>query len=178
MGYERETVERFIAGGMDVFEQVVDRNKEKILRLCYRITGNLEDASDVSQETFLKAYLARGRFRGNSSPDSWLYRIAVNQCYDFLKKNRKHAWNRSDAEAESSSSGNPENRMMNSEIRREIRKALLKLPRKQMNVFALRTNEEFSFREIAEILGISEGSAKVNYHFAVKNMREKLRGII
>jgi len=80
---EREAVEACQRGEREAFDRLVERFQRDVYRLCYRYVNNHEDANDVAQEVFLKAYRAIGRFRGDSSFSTWLYRIAVNTCLNF-----------------------------------------------------------------------------------------------
>src|SRR5207344_2618661 len=85
---EREAIEACQRGEREAFDRLVERYQRDVYRLCYRYVNNHEDASDMAQEVFLKAYRAINRFRGDSSFSTWLYRIAVNTCLNFRSGRR------------------------------------------------------------------------------------------
>ena len=86
---DREAIEACQRGEREAFDRLVERYQRDIYRLCYRYVNNHHDASDLAQESFLKAYRAIGRFRGDSAFSTWLYRIAVNTCLNFRASRRK-----------------------------------------------------------------------------------------
>ena len=134
-----------------------------------------EDADDITQNTFVKAWNNLEKFRGESGLFTWLYRIATNECLNFLKK--KNRWKMLSM---SNYSDFLEDQLTNSdmisgeEIEMKLQKALLKLPDKQRLVFNLKYFDEMKFEEIAEVTQTSVGALKASYHHAVKKIENIL----
>lgn len=134
-----------------------------------------EDADDITQNTFVKAWNNLEKFRGESGLFTWLYRIATNECLNFLKK--KNRWKMLSM---SNYSDFLEDQLTNSdmisgeEIEMKLQKALLKLPDKQRLVFNLKYFDEMKFEEIAEVTQTSVGALKASYHHAVKKIEKFL----
>jgi len=134
-----------------------------------------EDADDITQNTFVKAWNNLDQFRGESGLFTWLYRIATNECLNFLKK--KNRWKMLSM---SNYSDFLEDQLTNSdmisgeEIEMKLQKALLKLPDKQRLVFNLKYFDEMKFEEIAEVTQTSVGALKASYHHAVKKIENIL----
>ncbi|WP_258097674.1 RNA polymerase sigma factor [Marinoscillum pacificum] len=134
-----------------------------------------EDADDITQNTFMKAWNNLEKFRGESGLFTWLYRIATNECLNFLKK--KNRWKMFSM---SNYSDFLEDHLTNSdmisgeEIEMKLQKALLKLPDKQRLVFNLKYFDEMKFEEIAEVTQTSIGALKASYHHAVKKIENIL----
>jgi len=163
------------AGTAGAFEHLVERHRRPVYHLCYRFVDNHEDASDLSQEVFLRAYRGLKNFRGESSVATWLYRIGVNVCL-----NRVAAKNIAsepigerefvDVEAES-----PSERVLRSERGARVRAAIAQLPPKQRAALILRTYHEMSHQQIADVLGGSVGAVKANCFHALASLRRLLR---
>ena len=171
---ERELVAACLAGRRDAFDVIVERHQRTVYQLCYRFVGNHEDASDLSQEVFLRAYRGLHRFRGHSSLRTWRYRIGVNVCLNRagVKKPvtepidaRQHPDNRGDDAA---------TRLLRAERAAEVRAAVARLPRKQRAALILRVYHELSHQEIAGVLGSSVGAVKANFFHALGNLRKLL----
>ena len=134
-----------------------------------------EDADDITQNTFVKAWNNLEKFRGESGLFTWLYRIATNECLNFLKK--KNRWKMLSM---SNYSDFLEDQLTNSdmisgeEIEMKLQKAVLKLPDKQRLVFNLKYFDEMKFEEIAEVTQTSVGALKASYHHAVKKIENIL----
>jgi len=172
------------AGSYEAFEELVSRYESKIYRLGVNITGNSEDAEDVLQEAFLKAFQHLGEFREDSRFYTWLVRIAVNEA---LMKLRKIRSNRTvPLEDEIGEDGdpipreladwkpNPEQIFAQAEIENILRDSAQKLPASYRTVFLLRDVEELSTAEAASVLGLSEGTVKARLFRARLMLREEL----
>jgi RNA polymerase sigma-70 factor (ECF subfamily) len=172
------------AGSYEAFEELVSRYENKIYRLGVNITGNSEDAEDVLQEAFLKAFQHLGEFREDSRFYTWLVRIAVNEA---LMKLRKIRSNRTvPLEDEIGEDGdpipreladwkpNPEQIFAQAEIENILRDSAQKLPASYRTVFLLRDVEELSTVEAASVLGLSEGTVKARLFRARLMLREEL----
>lgn len=149
-------------------ELIHDYEKE-ILHICYLYLKNVEDAKDATQETFLRAYHRFDSFRGKSAVRTWLIRIAVNYCRD----QRRSAWFRymnRKVIPEQMKILAPEQQ----NTRLELTDAMMKLPRKQMEVIALRYGQGLSIAEAAEVLHISQAAVSLRCRHALDNLRKEL----
>lgn len=174
---ERALVEACLAQQAGAFDLIVERHRRSVYQLCYRFVSNHEDASDLSQDVFLRAYRGLRGFRGQSSLATWLYRIGVNVCLnrvsakDALGKLTEPIEERQfiDARAES-----PSERMLKDERGARVRAAIAQLPRKQRATLILRTYHDMSHQEIADVLGSSVGAVKANFFHALVNLKKLL----
>ena len=142
-----------------------------------KIVISHENADDVLQNAFVKAWKAIGNFRGESKLKTWLYRIATNEALTLLKKEKKRSHGDLGDIQDSLQHSLEQGPMISGdEIQMKLQKAVLSLPEKQRLVFNLKYFEEMKYREIAEVLGGSEGSLKASYHHAVKKIEVFLRG--
>ena len=132
-----------------------------------------EDADDLTQEVFIKVWKHLENFRQDSQLYTWLYRIATNECLNFLKsKKRKFFLPINDVEAELTAKIDQSDLIGGDEIQLKLQKALLKLPDKQRLVFNMKYYDDLKYEEISEILGTSVGALKASYHLAVKKIEE------
>jgi RNA polymerase sigma-70 factor, ECF subfamily len=173
---ERELVEACQAGSPGAFDTIVERHRREIYQLCYRFAGNHEDASDLSQEVFLRAYRGLHRFRGASSLRTWLYRVGVNVCLNHVGVKRPatepiDAARHPDRQAE-----DPAASLIRAEQGTRVRAALAQLPRKQRAALILRVYHDLSHREVASVLGSSEGAVKANFFHGLRNLKKLLVG--
>ena len=159
-------------GDRSAFDRLVERHQRDIYRLCYRYVNNHEDASDLAQDSFLKAYRAIARFRGDSAFSTWLYRIAVNTCLNF------RAARRMVQEELSESLADPKapvvQTMEEREQARRVREAVTRLPDRQRATLILKIYHELTHEEVAGILGSSVGTVKANLFHALGNLRKML----
>lgn len=171
---ERAAIEACLKGDASAFDVLVIRHQKAIQRVCYRFTGNTEDAADLTQDVFVKAYRSLGKFRGTSAFSTWLYRIAVNACLSFKasRKNRTEEWDEDhDIVAEGPSAEESLDTELNAQT---IRAALDTLPEKQRVTVIMKVLEERTHAEVAEILGSNVGTVKANLFFAIRNLRKQL----
>ena len=134
-----------------------------------------EDADDLTQNTFIKAYKALDRFEGNSTLFTWLYRIATNESLTFLeKKKKRYFFSLEDHQEKLEAYVDQSPSLTGDEIQIKLQKSLLKLPDKQRLVFHLKYEEELSYEEISKITGTSVGALKASYHHAVKKIEQAL----
>jgi RNA polymerase sigma-70 factor (ECF subfamily) len=171
---ERAAIEACLSGDVSAFDGLVERHQKTIQRVCYRFTGNAEDAADLTQEVFVKAYRSLPKFRGTSAFSTWLYRIAVNACLSFKasRKNRADEWDGDhDVAAEGPTAEDALDSRMNAET---VRAALETLPEKQRMTVIMKVLEERTHAEVAEILGSNVGTVKANLFFAIRNLRKLL----
>jgi RNA polymerase sigma-70 factor (ECF subfamily) len=173
---DSELVQLVKSGEAEPFDELVRRHSIKIHDLCYKILRNYDDASDMAQETFIKAYRKIRKFDGRSQFSTWLYRIAVNNCLNYLKKQRptEEIYD----EMMGGSKDDPVERYRSKKLKEMIYKAVAKLPTVQRAVFTLRTLEDMSYQEVSEILKKPISTVKVNHHLAVKNLRNYMKAKI
>jgi RNA polymerase sigma-70 factor (ECF subfamily) len=167
-------VERYRGGDARAFDALVRKYQRPIYYLALRYVKNGDDAKDVAQRAFVRAYQALGGFRGASSFKTWLYRIAVNLALNFL---RDHAREKPGEIAEDAlvAEAVGVSRLAEGDDRRRLLAALECLPPKQRLVVELRVFEDLSFKEVGEVAECSENAAKVNFHHAVKRLREEMK---
>ena len=168
-----ELVKLVKAGEVAPFDELVRRHQIKIHDLCYKILRNYDDAKDMAQITFLKAYRKINKFREKSKFSTWLYRIAVNNCLNYIKKRRPTE--ELFEEITGSKSDDPVQIYKSKKFREMIHATVAKLPKVQKAVFTLRTLQDFSYQEISDILNKPISTIKVNHHLAVKNLRNRLK---
>jgi RNA polymerase sigma-70 factor (ECF subfamily) len=172
---EAELVSACLAGQRDAFTLIVERHRRPVYQLCYRFVGNHEDASDLSQEVFLRAYRGLKGFKGQSTLATWLYRIGVNTCLNRVSSNLP-VTEPLDARPHQAVGDDPSATLIKDERRARVRAAIARLPRKQRATLILRAYQELSHREIAEILGSSVGAVKANFFHALGNLKKILEG--
>jgi len=178
------SVEALRAGDRGEFARLVEKYSAPIYRLALRIVNNDQDAEDVLQETFLKAYRSLPKFEGRSSLNTWLYRIAVNEALMLLRQRRPDSVS-IDEEVEGEDSlldavqivdwcCLPESELMDSEARKYLDIAIDRLPKNLQVVFILRDIEDLSIRETAETLGLTETAVKTRLLRARLHLRNQL----
>ena len=170
---DREAVEACQRGERAAFDVLVERYQRDIYRLCYRYVNDPQDANDMAQEVFLKAYRAVGRFRGDSSFSTWLYRIAVNTCLNFRSSRRPEGEELSDALPDRQAGALA--RIEQEERAERVRAAVARLPEKQRATLILKIYHELTHEEVAGIVGSSVGTVKANLFHALGNLKKMLR---
>jgi RNA polymerase sigma-70 factor (ECF subfamily) len=181
-GADAGDVERARAGDAEAFRVLVERHSRPLFRLAYRLTRNEEDAEDVVQETFLKAYRRLDQFESRANFGSWLYRIAANCAMDLLRgRMRREEQSLPHGPGEegelmplAASDPGPDRMAQAAELRRRIGAAMSRLSPLERAAFVLRHFEELSTREIGEALGLETGAVKQGVFRAVRKMRAAL----
>lgn len=157
------------------FRLLIETFQRQVYQVIRRMVLIHEDADDLTQNTFIKAFKSIDRFEGNSSLFTWLYRIATNESLTFLeKKKKKQALSLEDHQEKLSSYVEHYAYPNGEEIQYLLQKSLLTLPDKQRLVFHLKYEEELSYEEISKITGTSIGALKASYHHAVKKIEKAL----
>lgn len=157
------------------FRQLIETYQKPVYQVIRRMVIIHEDADDLTQNTFIKAYRALDKFEGNSSLFTWLYRIATNESLTFLEKKKKRFFFSLDDHQEKMEAFVDQSPSLSGEeIQVKLQKSLLKLPDKQRLVFHLKYEEDLSYEEIAQITGTSVGALKASYHHAVKKIEQAL----
>jgi RNA polymerase sigma-70 factor (ECF subfamily) len=174
---ERALITACQQGDAAAFETLVERHQRDIFRLCQRLARRPEDAADLTQEVFLRAFRAIGRFRGDSAFATWLFRIALNTCRSFHSARRPATEElREDAVVVQPDFAA---RLDRAERARLVRDAVAELPDKQRATLVLKIYHELTHEQIAGTLGTSVGTAKANLFHALVNLRRLLaaRGV-
>jgi RNA polymerase sigma-70 factor (ECF subfamily) len=170
------------AGDTDAFKFLFEENKRRILGLAYQYTKNVEDAEDILQDTFIKAYNSLRRFdiQEQTNFSSWLYRIGINCSIDHLRKAKRQRDNIMpggdvmDVSAPDHIS-NPDNSHQKAEVRARVELVLSTLTKRQRMIFILKHYQELSIKEIAEYMECSEGSVKKQLFRTVSAMKKHFR---
>jgi RNA polymerase sigma-70 factor (ECF subfamily) len=174
---EAPLVEACLAGRPGAFDLIVERHRRSIYQLCYRFVGNHADASDLSQDVFLRAFRGLRSFRAQSSIATWLYRIGVNVCLNrvSVKTTLDRATGLLDEQPLLDERGeSPSDLVLRRERAERVRAAIAQLPRKQRATLILRTYHEMTHQEIADVLGSSVGAVKANFFHALANLKKTL----
>lgn len=181
---EAELVQRAANKDAEAFEELVRRYYPKIRQLVQRMTRHTEDAADVTQDIFVKAYVALPRFKGDSSFYTWIYRIAVNHTLNFLKKRSlRAAASMDDADqgverradyVERAGAWTPDREATISEIQSKLNAALAKLSEKHRTVVVLHDMQGVPHEEIAKILRCSPGTVRSRLFYARKQLQKEL----
>jgi RNA polymerase sigma-70 factor (ECF subfamily) len=173
---ERMLVERAVRGEVSAFREIVERYKRQIYFVSLNFTGNHHDAEDVMQEVLIKAYRSLDKFRGDAKLASWLHRITINTCLD--RERRAVVAITSTEEiagfAAQNPGSNPERSTEADRIRGHIDRALGALTPLERSVFILRNYNDLPIREVAQVLGRSEGTVKNMLWRALKKLQKEL----
>lgn len=162
-------------GARDAVESLIRRHQGVVFRYVMSMLRDPDRSSDVSQDTFLKALRNLDRFRGDSSFRTWLLSIARREALGALRSERgQRCVPLEGHEVIPGSGSGPDAHAIQSDEVRRIRAALDRLPEKQRSSVSLRLFDGLSFREIGEVIGSSEGAARVNYHYGINRLREWL----
>ena len=172
---DRTLVDLCLAGRRAAFDVVVERHRRQVYQLCFRYIGNHEDAADLAQDAFIRAFKGLKGFKGESSLSTWLYRIAVNVCLNRLALKAPKGQPLEPAELVDLRAERPDAALLRDERAAEVRAAIRQLPPKQRATLILRIYHELPHEEIAGILGSSVGAAKANLFHALANLKKLLR---
>lgn len=168
------------SNAVEAFDRLIEQYGDRLYWHIRRVVVNHEDAEDVLQETFAKAYTSIADFRGDSesSLTAWLYRIATNVAINVLRRRKKWAFSSLDSvRGDLLATFEHEIDPSADEIVVRLQKAILALPTKQRLVFNMRYYDELSFEQISQATGDSVSTLKTNYHYAVKKVKEQVRVI-
>jgi RNA polymerase sigma-70 factor (ECF subfamily) len=179
---DEELVALAQAGDRRAFEELIERHKQKAYHIAFGFARDREEAKDLSQEAFLKAFSYLKKFDGRSSFYTWFYRIVVNVCIDYKRRAKRAAADQFDeaVEIQLEPSHNPaqplapEQHVLAGQISNRVDAALQSLPAKQKTAFILKNHQGLSIKEIAETMETAEGTVKVHLHRAVTALRRSL----
>ena len=166
--FENEIIRSVLRGNVNDFEKLVTAYEKNVYNIALRMVGDPDDAADMTQETFIKAYRALSSFRGDSKFSSWLYRIASNVCLDFLRsRSRPPQVSLSTVDEDDRATfelpdmrQNPEEQLMKKLSMEAVRRGLEQLPEQQRQILVLRELGGLSYAELAQTLGLEEGTVK------------------
>lgn len=184
---DAELIAQFQNGDTAVFDTLFTRYQKRTYRLVQRFVSNHEDALDLTQDAFIRAYQGLADFKSQCQFYSWLYRITVNLCIDFLRKKARSEvmlYESDDSEeipmanVPDLRSESPSKALENKELRAQLRKAIRRLPPKQRQVFILRHWDGLSLKDIAATVGRSDGTVKAHLFHAHRNLRKHLRAYV
>jgi RNA polymerase sigma-70 factor (ECF subfamily) len=171
-----QLVARAQAGDLPAFEELVQKYQREVYGLACRMVSDSEEAKDLAQQAFLQAFVHIRSFRQDAQFRTWLFRIAINQCYNFLKSRKKFG-DPVDCE-EMNLAGedpSPEADLVAQDNRRRLYAALEQLPAKQRAVITLKVEQGLSYQEISQVLGGTAGAARVNYCQALKTLKKQIQ---
>lgn len=180
-----DALSRARAGDHDAFRELVERHSRAVFRVAYRITGRTEDAEDVVQETFLRAYRQLDRFESRANFGTWLHRIAANCAVDLLRARPRREMNEETETLERLSGGDansampsPERALLGHQISEHVARALGRLSDMERAAFTLRHFEGLSIEDISRTLGLRTNATKHSIFRAVKKMRHELKPFV
>lgn len=168
-------LERIRSGKRDAFDELVGKYQREIYFLALRMAKNTEDAEELTQQIFIKAFEKLPGFRGDASFKTWLYQVALNQCRSHLRS-RRDVLELNEAAAQPADTG-PSTlaRLIRDETAATAAAAIDTLSEKQRLTVTLRVFQELSYTEIGRLTDCSEQTAKVNFHYGIENLRKKLK---
>jgi RNA polymerase sigma-70 factor (ECF subfamily) len=178
---DEELVERSVGGDLDSFNQLVVRWERPIYALAYRVIGREEDARDVCQETFLRAFRALGGFKGQAKFSSWLYRITLNLCRDWIRRERRtpialapEGVDLLDLAAEQEDVESVEELVSRRQLGRAVARAMATLPEEQRTAIILKEYHGLTFQEIANLLDCPLSTVKTRLYQGLTVLRRQL----
>ena len=171
---EAALVRACLDGRTEAFDVIVERHSRAVYRLCYRFVGRHEDATDLSQDVFLRAYRGLRRFRGDSSLATWLYRIGVNVCLNKLSIRTPMLTALDETAAVPARGEDAAGAVLREERARQVRAAVARLPRKQRATLILRVYQDLTHKQIAGVLQTSENAVKANFFHALGSLKRAL----
>jgi len=170
---DNSIVERYLAGDMTAFDELMIRYERQVYRVCYRFVNNRDDAMDLTQEVFIKAFEHLANFRRESSMKTWLYRIAMNHCINHVKKNAREFVEIKENIGSTRASVHSD--MEEREQREQFRTLVQRLPPKQKAILEMRIHEQLSYEEIATMSGRSISTIKASVFFALEKLRKLVK---
>ena len=178
---DEELVDRSMGGDLDSFNQLVLRWERPIYALAYRVIGREEDARDVAQETFLRAFRALSGFKGQAKFSSWLYRITLNLCRDWIRKERRTPVSQApegidiiELAGEGTPAESIEQLVGRKQLGRAVSKAMAMLPEEQRTAIILKEYHGLTFQEIADMLDCPLSTVKTRLYQGLSVVRKQL----
>lgn len=163
-------VARYLEGDLVAFDEMMTRHERQIYRLCYRFDRNHDDAMDLTQDVFVKAFEKLPSFRGDARFKTWLYRVAVNHCLNHVKKHSQNFVEVTEQTGRVKAAA--DDRLLAQERRRIVRDLMPQLPPRQRAIFEMRMNDNLSYEEIAKFLNRSVSTIKSSVFFALTKLKK------
>ena len=172
---DSDLVSATVSGNREAFDVIVARHRRAVYHVCYRFVNNHEDASDLAQDAFVRAWRGIKNFKGESALSTWLHRIAINVCLNRVsaKTLATEPIDSTEPVADVRIEGAP-HAMIREERAVAVRKAIAELPKKQRATLILRAYHDMSHQQIADVLGSSVGAVKANFFHALANLKKNL----
>jgi RNA polymerase sigma-70 factor, ECF subfamily len=180
MSADTDLISRAAGGDPSAFQALVERHRSMVYRVAYQFAGNHHDAEDIAQDVFIKVYRSLDRFRQDAQLTSWMYRIVMNACIDHRRRQRSAIAAPFGDEAEQrmlntpEGTPGPEDRAYAGELGQVLESEIGRLPSGQRVVFVMRHHQGMKLCEIADALGLAEGTVKRQLHAAVHRLRQAL----
>jgi RNA polymerase sigma-70 factor (ECF subfamily) len=177
---DSELIARAAGGDQAAFQALVEQHRSMVYRVAYQFAGNHHDAEDIAQEVFIKVYRSLDRFRQDAQLSSWMYRIVMNACIDHRRRHQSAGVAPFGEEAEhkmlntAEDAPGPEARAYAGELGQVLESEIGRLPKGQRIVFVMRHHQGMKLCEIADALGLAEGTVKRQLHAAVHRLRQTL----
>jgi len=171
---DRALVRAFLAGRAEAFDVIVERHQRQVYQLCYRFVSNHEDASDLTQDVFIRAFKGLKNFKGDSALSTWLYRVGVNACLNRVSLKQIKLETIEPEQHVDHRQPDAHELAARAERAVVVRRAIAKLPPKQRATLVLRMYQDMTHEEIAAVLGGSVGAAKANLFHALANLKRYL----
>ena len=182
---EEQLIRRAQQGDNDAFEELLLLHQKKVYNLCLRMSANPDDALDLSQEAFLRAWRSLGQYQFEASFSTWLFRLTSNICIDFLRRKKRRqetslteSYDDSDEGAELAvpdAQPGPEQQAMTNETKIELARAMEQLSPEHREILQLRVIEDLQYEQIADILGVRVGTVKSRLARARLSFRKILK---
>lgn len=170
---DRQLIERYLAGDIAAFDQLMAAHEDRVFAVCLRVMGNRDAALDATQETFVTLFRKAAQFKGDSALSTWLYRVAVNTCYDQLRKQKRRRAEPLPDDRDLADAGSAD-RLESVEVRPEIEAALAALPEEFRAAVILSDLEALPLAVVAEALEVPIGTVKSRVFRARKLLAESL----
>lgn len=171
---DEELVRACVDGDRRAFDVLVERHQRRVYRLCYRFVSSHEDASELAQDAFVRAYRALPKFERTAKFSTWLHRITVNVCLNRLALKRPAHGALDQTPALRAPGEMADDAVLRGERAAWVRAAIAQLPKKQRATLILRAYHDLPHEEIARILGSSVGAVKANFFHALANLKKRL----
>ncbi len=173
---DNELIHKFLEGEQWAFDRLMNRHQKKVYRIALGMLGDHDEAADVVQEVFIRAFRSLKTFKFESRFSTWLHRITVNYSISRIRHQQiRHHLSLSEVSHRLTSNlGRPGRELVLKDLSEEIEQAVASLPPKQRAIFVMHYQEELAHKEIARIMGRSEGAIKSSYCQAVKKLRKRL----
>jgi RNA polymerase sigma-70 factor (ECF subfamily) len=182
---EKELINRAKKGDIEAFEQLIEGCQKKVFNIAFRMLGNYDDASELAQEVFLKAYKSIKNFKGDSLFNTWIYKVTTNACLDEIRKRKNKKVVSLDEDVEiggneikrqiKDDSPGPELAAEDNELKRAVKDSINMLSEEYRTVIVLRDIQGFSYEEIANIIKCPEGTVKSRINRARQALKKILQ---